>query len=65
MDPSTDWLSLRMRDIDRYRVLKHVLDHHLTQRDGAAPLGLSPRQVRRLCQRIQTGLWTAKAPTPP
>src|SRR5688500_1520829 len=53
MPNSQDVLALHMRDIDRLKVIKDVLEHRLNKRQAAELLNLSRRQVIRLCQRIQ------------
>jgi Helix-turn-helix domain len=53
MQNPQDVFSLRMRDIDRLKVVKDVLEHRLNKRQAAELLSLSRRQVIRLCQRIQ------------
>ena len=40
------------RELDRAGVLQRVLDKRLTQREAARALGVSERQVRRLCKRL-------------
>jgi hypothetical protein len=45
-------ISLRMRDIDRLKVIQHVLDGRLKARQAAKQLDLSRRQVIRLKQRV-------------
>lgn len=47
------FLLLHMRDIDRLKVIKDVLEHRLNKRQAAKQLGLSRRQVIRLCQRVE------------
>ena len=49
----SDVLTLRMRDIDRLKIIQQVLDGRLSGRQAAAQLQLSRRQVIRLKQRIQ------------
>lgn len=45
-------MPLSMRDLDRLKVLREVLERRLTQRQAAEQLDLSDRQVRRLCRRL-------------
>lgn len=45
-------ISLRMRDIDRLKVIQHVLDGRLKARQAAQQLDVSRRQVIRLKQRV-------------
>lgn len=52
MDP-TEILVLSMREIDRLRVIRDTLEGRLLQREAATQLRLGPRQVRRLCRRIE------------
>jgi len=44
---------LRMRDIDRIRIIRNVLEKRLTSRQAAKQLNLSKRQVIRLKQLYQ------------
>lgn len=46
-------LKMSHRDIDRLRVIRDVLDKKLTQVEAAGLLGLSDRQVRRLCVDVR------------
>lgn len=46
-------VSLRMGEIDRLRVIRDVLEGRLLQVQAAAQLRRSPRQVRRLCGRVE------------
>lgn len=48
----TEVLELSMRDLDRLKVIRDVLEGRLTRPQAAEQLDLSPRQVRRLCQRV-------------
>lgn len=48
-----DILSMSQRELDRYKVIQDILEHRLKQCHGAQVLGLTPRQVRRLCRRVQ------------
>ena len=41
------------RELDRAAVIARVLEKRLTQREAARALGLTDRQVRRLCRRVQ------------
>jgi hypothetical protein len=50
----TEEVTLTMREIDRLRVIRDVLDDRIQQQEGAAQMGLSSRQVRRLCWRVAT-----------
>ena len=45
-------MPLTMRDLDRLKVVREVLERRLTQAQAAAQLDLTDRQVRRLCRRI-------------
>ena len=42
-----------MAELDRLRVIRDALEGRLRQLQAAAQLRLSPRQVRRLCRRVQ------------
>jgi hypothetical protein len=46
-------VTLNMREIDRLRIIRDVLDGRLLQVQAAAQLKRTPRQVRRLCRRIE------------
>ena len=48
----TEIIELSMREIDRLRVIRDVLDGRILQREAAVQLKRSTRQVRRLCRRI-------------
>lgn len=47
-------LNMSNKDIDKARVIRNVLDHKLTQLAAAEILGLSDRQVRRLCVAVRS-----------
>ena len=49
----TEIIELSMREIDRLRVIRDVLDRRILQRDAAEQLHRSTRQVRRLCRRVE------------
>lgn len=49
---SNDILELRMRDIDRLKIIQQVLDGRLNARQAAAQLNLSRRQVVRIKHRL-------------
>ena len=42
-----------MTELDRYRVIRDVLDGKLLQRQAAQQLKLSRRQIIRICQRVR------------
>jgi hypothetical protein len=48
----TEVIGLSMREIDRLRVIRDVLDRRILQREAAEQLRRSTRQVRRLCRRV-------------
>ena len=48
----TEVIGLSMREIDRLRVIRDVLDRRILQREAAEQLHRSTRQVRRLCRRV-------------
>ncbi|HTU06368.1 MAG TPA: ISNCY family transposase, partial [Trebonia sp.] len=50
-----DRIAMSQRERDRLRVLHSVLEGQRTQAEAARLLRLSPRQVRRLVQRLQQG----------
>jgi transposase len=43
------------QELKRVHVIRQVLDHGLRQREAGELLGLTPRQVRRLIQRVRIG----------
>lgn len=51
MEPTE--VTLNMREIDRLRVIRDVIDGRLLQVQAANQLKRSPRQVRRLCRRVE------------
>src|SRR5450432_855577 len=53
MDYEEQRVDISMRNIDRLKVIHEVLEGHLRQRQAASQLGLSRRQVIRLCQRVK------------
>jgi hypothetical protein len=48
----TEIIELSMREIDRLRVIRDVLDGRILQREAAEQLHRSTRQVRRMCRRV-------------
>ena len=46
-------VDISMRDIDRLKIVHEVLKGHLRQRQAARQLGISRRQVIRLCRRVR------------
>ena len=44
---------MSIREFDRNQVIQNVLNKHLKQRHAAHQLGLSTRQIRRLCRRAR------------
>src|SRR5579859_6061357 len=50
-----DRIPMSQRERDRLRVLHSVLEGQRTQVEAARLLGLTPRHVRRLLQRLQQG----------
>ena len=44
---------MSIREFDRNQVIQNVLNKHLKQKHAAQQLGLSARQVRRLCRRAR------------
>jgi hypothetical protein len=52
MEPN-ERLEVSVRDLDRLRIINRVLERRLTQSLAAQQLALSPRQVRRLCERVR------------
>ena len=47
-----DLTSLSTREMDRLQVVLRIADRRLTQSAGAKILGISERQVRRICRRL-------------
>lgn len=47
-------MELSLRDLDRLKVIRDVLEGRLLKSQAAQQLDLSPRQVRRLCRRVAT-----------
>ncbi len=45
------YLTMSNREIDRLKVIQNTIDGRLTQAEAAQILGISERQVRRLCPR--------------
>ena len=52
MQRGMETVTMSKRDFDRAGVIQRVLDKQLTQREAARALGLTDRQVRRLCRRV-------------
>ena len=48
-------LTMSAKELDRLEVLGRVLERRLTQRDAADRLGLSLRQIERLCRALRIG----------
>lgn len=46
-------VEVSQRDLDRLRVIREVLSKRLKQKQAAKQLGISTRQVRKLCRRVQ------------
>lgn len=46
-------MPLSMRDLDRLKVIREVLEGRLTQQEAGQQLDLGARQVRRLCRKVQ------------
>lgn len=53
MDGARTW-TMSARELDRLEVLGRVMEHRLTQRRAAEQLGLSLRQVERLCRALRS-----------
>jgi transposase len=53
MEHEEERVDISMRDIDRLKIIYEVLRGHLRQRQAAQQIGLSRRQVIRLCRRVQ------------
>jgi len=47
-------LTMTSQEIDKLRVIRQVLEHTLRWREAAGQLGVSVRQIARLCRRIRT-----------
>jgi len=52
MDGARTW-TMSAKDLDRLEVLGRVIERRLTQRQAAEQLGLSLRQVKRLCRALR------------
>ncbi len=48
-----EMISMNVQDIDRMNIIKAVLEKQMKQRHAATRLGISSRQVRRLCGRMK------------
>jgi hypothetical protein len=46
-------LTMTTRELDRLRVIRHVLEHRMTWPQAAAQLGLCRRQIGYLCARVR------------
>ena len=49
-----DMITMSRREVKRLHMLHQTLERKVTQREAAALMGLSDRQVRRLIQRLRT-----------
>ncbi len=47
-------LTMTRRELDKLRVIRQVLEHKLRWREAVRQLGLSTRQIARLCIRVRT-----------
>ena len=47
-------LTMTSRELDKLRVIRQVLEHKLRWREAAEQLGMSARQIARLCVRVRT-----------
>lgn len=47
-------VTMTTRELDRLRIIRHVLERRLTWPQAAAQLALSVRQIGRLCARVRT-----------
>lgn len=45
-------VTFRMEDMKRYGVVKAVIDRKMTNGEGAAALGLSVRQLKRIKRKV-------------
>lgn len=48
-----DLFKMSVKEIDRLRVIQSLLEKRVKQRHAARQLGLSTRQVRRLCRKVK------------
>jgi hypothetical protein len=46
-------LTMTTRELDRLRVIRHVLEHHFTWSQAAQQLGVCRRQIGYLCARVR------------
>ena len=47
-------LTMTTREIDRLRIIRQILEHKLRWREAVGQLGLSLRQIARLCARVRS-----------
>jgi len=45
---------MKHRDRERLKIILQILKQDLTQKEGSDRLGLSLRQIKRLCRRVRT-----------
>lgn len=53
MDEGKDILMMSREEVQRYQIIRKILDRVINQQDGAEYLGLSDRQVRRIVRRVR------------
>jgi len=46
-------INMSKKEIDRYHILKQIVDKNITQKQGAKLLNLTPRQVRNLLKKLK------------
>ena len=51
---ATELVTMSAQELDRLGVIRRVLDRRLAQKKAGEILGLSARQVRRLCAAVAT-----------
>jgi len=54
MDQEKDIFMMTRQDIQRYQIIRKVLDHEVSQQEASEFLKLSDRQVRRIVKRVRT-----------
>jgi hypothetical protein len=53
MDKDKDIFMMTRQDIQRYQIIRKVLDHQINQQEASEVLRLSDRQIRRIVKRVR------------
>jgi hypothetical protein len=53
MDQERDIFMMTRQEIQRYQIIRKILDHEISQQEASEILRLSDRQVRRIVQRVK------------